>query len=120
MRRASCLRAYRPRVRAATAGPNTSPTTAIRLLAIATGQKRRHGEDDDGADRQHRKRQHDRASLGAGLVDRGADRRLHRKAEQAAEGRHQPDLGLAPMLLGDQEHVEVRPERAAHVGQQGN
>ena len=39
MRRASCLRVYRPKVKAATAGPKTSPTTAIRLLAIITGQK---------------------------------------------------------------------------------
>ncbi len=39
MRLASCFRAYRPKVRAATAGPKTSPTIAIALLAIATGQK---------------------------------------------------------------------------------
>ncbi len=75
-------------------------------------------EDDDGSDTQHGKRQDDRAALGAGLVDRGADRRLDGEPEQAADRGHQSDFGLAPMLLGDQEHVEIRPERAAHVGQQ--
>jgi hypothetical protein len=44
MRLARCFRAYRPNVRAATAGPKTSPTTAIRLLAIATGQKLGHAK----------------------------------------------------------------------------
>ena len=58
------------------------------------------------------------AALGAGLVDRRADRRLDGEPEQAADRRHQADFGLAPMLLGDQEHVEIRPERAAHVGEQ--
>ena len=29
-----------------------------------------------------------------------------------------PDLGLAPVLLGDQEHVQVGPERPPHIGEQ--
>ena len=29
---------------------------------------------------------------------------------------HKSDFGLAPMLLGDQEDIEIRPHRAAHVG----
>ena len=78
----------------------------------------RQREDDHGADGQHGKRQDDRAALGAGLVDRGADRRLHREPEQPADGGHQSDLGLAPMLLGDQEDVQIRAERAAHIGEQ--
>ena len=53
-----------------------------------------------------------------GLVDRGADRRLDGESEQAADRRHQADLGLAPMLLGDQEHVEIGSEGAADVGEQ--
>ena len=118
MRRASCCRAYSPKVSAATAGPKTSPAIAIRLLAIATGQKLGHAKMMTAPTRQHGKRQDDRPALGAGLVDRGTDRRLHGKPEQPPERRHQPDLGLAPVLLGDQEHVEIRPERAAHVGQQ--
>ena len=44
MRLASSFRAYRPRVRAATAGPKTSPTTAIKLFAIRTGQKLGHAK----------------------------------------------------------------------------
>jgi hypothetical protein len=42
MRLASWLRAYRPKVTAATAGPKTSPRIAIKLLAIKTGQKVGH------------------------------------------------------------------------------
>jgi len=76
---------------------------AIRLLAIATGQKVGQAK----MDAQHCERGDDRTTLGAGLVDRGADRRLDREPEQAADRRHQSDLGLAPMLLSDQEHIEV-------------
>jgi hypothetical protein len=46
------------------------------------------------------------------------DRRLHREAEQTADGRHQADFRLAPMLLGDQEDVQVRAERPADIGEQ--
>jgi hypothetical protein len=71
-----------------------------------------------GSYRQHDKRQDDQASLGAGLVDRGADRRLDREAKQTADGRHQADFRLAPVLLGDQEDVQVRPERPPDIGKQ--
>jgi hypothetical protein len=76
-------------------------------LAIATGQNAEQGQ-----------RQHDRAALGVGLVDEGADRGLHGEPEQPAGRGHQADCGLAPMLLGHQKHVEVGPERPAHVGEQ--
>ena len=42
-------RASRLSVRAAIAGPNTSPTTEINVFAIITGQKRRDRINDDGA-----------------------------------------------------------------------
>jgi hypothetical protein len=51
-----------------------------------------------------------------GLVDRGANRRLDRDANQTANRGHKSDFGLTPMLLGDQEDIEIRPHRAAHVG----
>jgi hypothetical protein len=35
-----------------------------------------------------------------------------------ADRRHQSDLRQAPMLPGDQEHIEIRPEGAAHVSEQ--
>ena len=38
--------------------------------------------------------------------------------EQAADGRGVPDRGLAPVSLGDQEDVQVRPERPADIGEQ--
>ncbi len=38
--------------------------------------------------------------------------------EQPAEGGHQPDFGLAPVLLRDQKDVEVGAERAPDIGQQ--
>jgi hypothetical protein len=75
-------------------------------------------EDDDGSDTQHRKCQDDRAALSAGFVDRRADGGLDSETEQATDRGHHSDFGLAPMLLGNQEHVEIRPQRAAHVGQQ--
>ena len=118
MRRASCL----PRVEAQGQGRDRRTEDVADNCHQAVGDhdrpEARPREDDDGADAQHGKRQDDRAALGAGLVDRGADRRLDREPEQAADRRHQADLGLAPMLLGDQEHVEIRPERAADVGEQ--
>ncbi len=57
-------------------------------------------------------------SLGVGFVDRRADRRLDGEAEQTADGRHQADLGLAPVQLSDEEHVQIGPERAADIGEQ--
>ena len=85
---------------AATAGPNTSPTTAIRLFASSDRPEGRPGEDDDGTDAQRGERGDDRAALGAGLVDRGADRRLDREPEQAADRGHQSDLGLRSNAAG--------------------
>jgi hypothetical protein len=64
--------------------------------------------------------QDDRAALGACLVNRGADRRLDGKSEQAADRDDYSDFGLAPMLLGDQEHVEIRPQRAADLRHGGH
>jgi hypothetical protein len=77
-----------------------------------------HDENDDGPERQHGKRKDDCAPLGVGLVDRRADWCLDRKAEKTANGCYQADLGLAPMLLGNQENVQVRPKRATHIGEQ--
>ncbi len=77
----------------------------------------RPDEDNGGRDRQNGKRQDDDSALRAGFVDRRADRRLDCEPEQAAERRHQADFGLAPMLLGDQEHIEIGSDRAAHVGE---
>jgi len=53
-----------------------------------------------------------------GIVDRRSDRRLDQQAEQTADGRHQADLGLAPVLPGDLEDVQVGPERPTHIGEQ--
>jgi hypothetical protein len=48
-----------------------------------------------------------------------ADRRLNREPDQAAYGGHKADCGPAPMLLGNQKHVEIRPKRATpNVGKQ--
>ena len=75
--------------------------------------------EDDGRSRgQHRERQNDRAVFGAGHVDRGADRRLHRKPEQTADGRDETDFRLAPVLLGDQEDVQVGAQSTADIRQQ--
>jgi len=70
------------------------------------------------SDAQHGERQDDRSAFGACLVDCGTDRGLRGEREQAANHGHQSDLGQAPMLSGDQKHVEKRPEGAAHVSEQ--
>jgi len=80
--------------------------------------KARPREDDDGSNTQHGERQDYRAALGARRVDRRADRRLEYEPEQTTDCSHHSDLGLAPMLLGDQEHIEIRPHRAADIGEQ--
>ncbi len=82
------------------------------------GPESRHREDDDGPQRQHGERQHDDAAFGPGRVDRGAGRRLRGEAGEAADRRHEADRGLAPTLVDDQENVEIRPERTAHVGEE--
>ena len=75
-------------------------------------------ENDDGTQAQHCKCQHDGATFGAGLVDCSTDRRLDREPEQTGDRGHYADFGLAPMLLGDEEHVEIRPQRTADIGKQ--
>jgi len=76
----------------------------------------REGQNNDRCNGQYRQRQDDDAALGTGLVDRGPNRCLDRDAKQAAEGRYKSDFGLTPMLPGDQEDIEIRPDRAAYVG----
>ena len=72
---------------------------------------------DNGRGCYHRRHgQNDHAALGAGHVDRRADRGLERNPEQSAARRHQPDIGLAPMLVRDQENIDERSEEVADVG----
>ena len=82
------------------------------------GPEGRPGEYDDRRDRQNGERENDNSPFGVGLVDRRADWGLDREPEQAADRRHQADLGLAPMLLGDEEDIEVGADRAPHVGRE--
>ena len=70
------------------------------------------------ADRQHEQGRDDECALSMGRVDRCSDRGVHGQTDPAAHHRNQSDTGLAPMLLGDEEDVEVRPQRAAHIGKQ--
>jgi hypothetical protein len=76
----------------------------------------RSGEYDRRGHGHGRHRQADHATLGAGHVDRGADRGLKGDAKEAACGRHQPDIGLGPMPARDQEHVDERSEQVANIG----
>jgi hypothetical protein len=117
MRRANSTRRYRPKVSAATAGPKTSPTIAKRLFAISTPETRReiNGRRSCGQDDQC---DHDQPALGACCVNGGSDRSLRRKAKPTAYSRHEAHCGLAPVLIGHQEDIEKRTERAADVGKQ--
>jgi len=58
------------------------------------------------------------APLGAGRIDRGADRCLHDKPEQTASGRNKANLGLAPVLLRHEKNVEIGTQRAAYVSEE--
>ncbi len=78
----------------------------------------RRCEDCHRTRRQHGERRDKQSALGPGLIDQAADRRLHRQTQQPANRSHQPDCFLAPMLLGDQKDVQIRPKRAAHIGEQ--
>ena len=99
-------------------GPKTSPTMAIRLLAITTGQKVGHTKMTAARCASTASARTTTPRLARVSSIARADRGLDGEPEQAAERGHQADFGLAPMLLGDQEHIEIRPERAADVGQQ--
>jgi hypothetical protein len=85
-------------------------------------QRNRHwpesgsGEYDRRGRGHRRHRQEDDASLGAGDVDSGSNWGLKRDAEEAARGRHQPDIGLGPVLARDQEDVDERSEKVADIG----
>jgi hypothetical protein len=78
----------------------------------------RESKNNDGRNRQYRQRQNDDAALGTGFIDRRADRGLDGEPEQAADRGYHSDIGLTPMLLGNQEDVEIRADRAAHVGRE--
>ena len=78
--------------------------------------KGRPKKNNDGGHRENAEREDDDAALGAGLVDRPADRRLDEKPEQAAHCRHQANFRLAPMLLRNEEDVEIGADGAANVG----
>ena len=76
------------------------------------------GVDAQGAGGQHGQRDDDHTALPLRGVDRGADRRLHGETEPSAQRRDEAHLGLAPMLLRDEEDVQIGPERPAHIGEQ--
>jgi hypothetical protein len=78
----------------------------------------RPGEDDQGGERQHGEREDEHSSLGAGFVDCSADRGLNGNPAEAADHGYEPNMGLAPLLLGDEEDIEIRPDRAADVGRE--
>ncbi len=82
------------------------------------GPECRKSIDEDGTGAEHRERGDEQRTLGAGRVDRRADRRLSREAEQAADGRDQPDARLRPMLLRDEKDIQIRAERAPDIGEQ--
>jgi len=79
---ASCCRVYKPKGQGPRpAGPKTSPTMAIRLLAIRDPARSSATQKMMVAPMaQHGERQDDHSALGAGRVDSGPDRRLKRRA----------------------------------------
>jgi hypothetical protein len=78
----------------------------------------RQGEDHHRSQGQRPKRHDNHPAFGAGFIDRGADRRLRGEPKQAANHGHETGFGLGPVLLRDEEDVEIRPERAAYIGEE--
>jgi hypothetical protein len=60
----------------------------------------------------------DERPLGMGCVDDRTDQGLHGETKPPARHGDQTDARLAPMLLRDEEHVEVWPQCSAHIGEQ--
>ena len=81
-------------------------------------RQRRRVRDREGARRQGGGAGEEEAALAAGGVDQGADRGLEGDADEPADGQHGAEGGGVPAGLGDEEHADVGPEPAAHVGQQ--
>jgi hypothetical protein len=50
------------------------------------------------------------------IVPPGAAHQIGGKTNEAADRRYETDRGLAPALLGDQEDVELGPQRSSDVG----
>ncbi len=76
------------------------------------------GENRHRPGRQHRQRNNDQRPLGPRRIDKRPGGRLRHQRQQPAHRRHRPHAGLAPMHAGDQEHVQIRPQRPPHVRQQ--
>jgi hypothetical protein len=114
MRRASSWRTE-TEGKAATAGPKTSPTTAIRLLATKTGQKL--GEAKIFAA--------PRASAPSAIMITPRLARVSSIAapigvcaaspSRAADHGYKSGFGLAPMLLRNWKNIAIRPESAART-----
>lgn len=78
----------------------------------------RQGEDRYRSEGEHPQRHNNHPALGAGFIDRSADRRLCGEPEQAANHGHETGFGLGPVPLRDEEDVEIRPKRAPHIGEE--
>ena len=76
----------------------------------------RKAEDDERGEGHGRDRHDDDGSLRRGQIDRRADRRLQRNAEQPACCRDEADLGLAPVALRHKIDIDEGAERVAGVG----
>jgi hypothetical protein len=118
MRGASAAHPTTPKVMEATAGPNTSPATPIRLFAIITGQKKGRTKIVTAAAETPVSMATTRPRFaGVASIKAPIGVRTSRPSRPAHRG-HQARVGLAPVLLRHQEHVEVRPDRPTHVGEQ--
>ena len=115
---ARCWRAIRPTVIAATVGANTAPNTAMIVSAASTTGMVGRLDDGDGSDRQCPYPTDQERPLVRRRIDEDADRGVQRDPDQPARGQHQADRGLVPVRLPEQEDADIRPQPAAHVGEQ--
>jgi hypothetical protein len=119
-RAANMSRSTRPSVIAATTGAKMAPRIAIVTSAANTTRiDGRHAIAIAQAKRamtpimiRHK------AALDLGCVDQGSDGSVHRDPDQAADRQNQTDGGLVPPCLREEEHADMRPQPAPHIGQQ--
>ena len=117
MRRASSCWRTRPSVSAATGRAEHVPDHCDQSIGDEDRPETGRSVDAQGARGQYGQRDDDRTAFPVRAVDRGADRRLHGETEPSAQRRDEAHLGLAPMLLRDEEDVQIGTERPADVRQ---
>jgi hypothetical protein len=74
--------------------------------------------DRHGAQREHGQTRDNQGALASGRIDEGAPWGMDREPCEATHGSNKTNRCLILLLLGHQEHAEVRAKGAAHIGKE--